>query len=329
MPRNLEGMRFGLLKVVERTKQREDGFYVWRCECKCGGEALVSTKRLLRGTVTDCGCVAKTTAKNGPIAEDLTGRHFGEWEVKYRTRNRNDRVMWLCQCSCGTKREISAHALKAGRTSSCKNPIHQHLYNRKDLTNQQFGRLTALYPTEQRDPKGNVYWHCRCECGNFVDVKEDALVQKSCKSCGCLRDEYQKNIPNTLHRLDGTCVEILEKRKSRRDNTSGFRGIIKKRNGKFAAGIGFKRRHFYIGAYESFEEAVNARLEAEHLIHDGFLAAYYVWSQKALAEPAWGESHPLIYDVEKIGGQFKVFTNINELEQEIESVPQEQYLKIF
>lgn len=308
MPRNLKGMWFGLLKAVERTGQREDGYYVWRCECKCGGEAFVNTKRLLRGTVTDCGCVNKMTGRNGNIAEDLTGRHFGEWEVKYRAGNKNKRVMWVCQCSCGTKRTISAHDLKAGKTSSCKNPIHQHLYNRRDLKNQQFGRLTALYPTEQRDSKGNVYWHCQCECENFVDVTEDALVQKTCKSCGCLKEEVQKNIFNTLHRVDGTCLEYLEKRKFRIDNTSGFRGVSKKRNSKYKAGIGFKGKRFYIGTYESFEEAVSARLQAEHLIHDGFVEAYRVWKHKASEEPAWGESHPLIFDVEKVEGQLKVFT---------------------
>ena len=52
MPRELKGMRFGLLKAVERTDRHEDGYFVWRCECECGGEAFVNTKRLLRGTVT-------------------------------------------------------------------------------------------------------------------------------------------------------------------------------------------------------------------------------------------------------------------------------------
>ena len=124
------------------------------------------------------------------------------------------------------------------------------------------------------------------------------------------------NIPNTLHRIDGTCVEILERRKYRRDNTSGFRGIYKRRNGKFKAVIGFKRRQFCIGTYDSFEEAVNARLEAEGLIHEGFLEAYYMWSQKALAEPEWGKVHPLIFDVKKVHGQLEVLTNIEELKRE-------------
>lgn len=317
MPRDLRQMKFGLLTAVERTDQTEDGYYVWRCGCECGGEAFVSTKRLLRGTVTNCGCIPKKDARKGSIAEDLTGRSFGEWKVLSRAENKNGRVMWTCRCSCGTERIISAHDLKAGKTRSCKNPAHRHLYNRKDLTKQQFGMLTALYPLNKRDYKGSVYWRCRCGCGNYTDVTEDALVRGTCKSCGCLKEKAQKNIPYTLHRVDGTCVEILERRKYRRDNTSGFRGIYKRRNGKFKAGIGFKRRQFCIGTYDSFEEAVNARLEAEHLIHDGFIEAYYLWSQKAKAEPGWGEGHPLVFDVEKVHGQLEVLTNIEELRQDI------------
>lgn len=317
MPCNLKNMRFGRLRAVERTDQKEDGYYVWRCECECGGQAYVNTKRLLRGTVTNCGCIPKTTAQNGSCAEDLTGRCFGEWKVLHRVENRKERVMWACRCSCGTEKNISAHDLKAGKTHSCRNPIHRHLYNRKDLSGQQFGRLTVLYPLEKRDNKGSIYWHCSCECGRFTDTTEDALIQGGCRSCGCLKEEAQKNIPNTLHRIDGTCVELLERRKYRRDNTSGFRGVRKKNNGKYTAGIGFKRKQYNLGTYESYAEAVSARLEAEYLIHDGFLEAYYLWTDIALTDPEWKESHPLIYEVEKEDGQLRVVSNMVELKQKI------------
>lgn len=46
----------------------------------------------------------------------------------------------------------------------------------RDLSGQKFGRLTALYPAEKRDKRGSVYWHCKCECGNEVDVSLSGLV---------------------------------------------------------------------------------------------------------------------------------------------------------
>lgn len=58
-----------------------------------------------------------------------------------------------------------------------------------DITNQKFYRLTALYPTNKRDRDRSVIWHCRCECGNEVDVSGKRLRQGNTKSCGCLNTE--------------------------------------------------------------------------------------------------------------------------------------------
>ena len=96
-----------------------------------------------------------------------------------------------------------------------------------DITGRRFGRLTALFPTEKRDQNGSVYWHCLCDCGNTSDISEAKLVHGNYKSCGCLKTENQKNIAGQLHIIDGTCVEILENRKHRKDNTSGFAASIK------------------------------------------------------------------------------------------------------
>lgn len=59
----------------------------------------------------------------------------------------------------------------------------------KDITNQKFHRLTALYPTDKRDSDRSVIWHCRCDCGNEIDVSGKRLRQSNTKSCGCLNTE--------------------------------------------------------------------------------------------------------------------------------------------
>ena len=46
----------------------------------------------------------------------------------------------------------------------------------RDLSEQKFGLLTAMYSTERRDHRGSVYWHCVCECGNEIDVSTGALM---------------------------------------------------------------------------------------------------------------------------------------------------------
>lgn len=305
---NLTGQKFGKLTVLERTDKQQDRYWLYRCRCACGGEILVNTRRLTRGTVTDCGCVPKSDSRRGNIAENLAGQQFGRLSVISRAENRRGRVAWLCRCSCGQFCVSAAHDLKSGHTKSCGCMKNQRKKKIVDISGQRFGRLIALYATGQRDSKGSVVWHCRCDCGNETDVTQDALVHGSYRSCGCLRKENCRDIHKYLHMIDGTCVEWLASRKSRSDNTSGFRGVSLLKNGRYRVQIGFKGKRFYIGTYNSFEEAVQKRLEIERLIHDGFLKAYYTWAEKIETEPEWADSHPLVFEVEKRNGRFQVIT---------------------
>ena len=169
----------------------------------------------------------------------------------------------------------------------------------KELSNRRFGRLTAEFPTERRDHKGSVYWSCRCICGNQVEVTEDGLMSGNNLSCGCLKRENQRQIARQLHHVDGTCIEWLEKRKKRRDNTSGFRGVSRRENGKYRVTIGFKGQRFYLGTFAGLEEAVQARLKAEAEIHEAFVKKYRLWSEKAAADPDWGKQNPFVFRVQK------------------------------
>ena len=49
-------------------------------------------------------------------------------------------------------------------------------YTAVDITGRRFGQLMALHPTEKRDKKGSVIWHCHCDCGRDVDVPYNSMV---------------------------------------------------------------------------------------------------------------------------------------------------------
>lgn len=308
---NLCGQKFGMLKVQELTDQKENGYYVWKCKCDCGGEILVNTKKLKRLTVTNCGCVPKTDAKHGSIAENLKGKVFGELTVIDRAPSSGERVCWNCACSCGNSKIVSARDLKSGKITSCGcKTIHSH--TQRDLTNQIFGRLTAKYPTEKRDSKGSIVWHCICQCGGETDVTEDALVNHRCISCGCRLEEIHHNIKNLPTFIDGTCLERLGAKKSRSDSKSGFRGIHCAKNGKYSAHIGFKGKIYRLGSYDSFFDAVDARLAAEHTIHDGFVEAYRIWKEIIdSSRKKEGQFPSLIYEVHVHDGTVLVYSNID------------------
>lgn len=91
-------------------------------------------------------------------------------------------------------------------------------------------------------------------------------------------------------------------RQMRSDNNSGFRGVFKKKNGRYSVTIGFKKKIYFIGCYEDYEDAVQARLIAEKKIHGAFLRANEIWQEKYLQDPEWGEKNPLVFEVSKENG---------------------------
>lgn len=65
-----------------------------------------------------------------------------------------------------------------------------------DLTGQKFGRLTVLYRAKDYITKTSrrkfTSWHCKCDCGNEIDVIGSSLKSGYTNSCGCLSKESKK-----------------------------------------------------------------------------------------------------------------------------------------
>lgn len=304
-PRDLTDQWFGMLHVVAKADGREDRYQRCLCACKCGKTIIVNTKHLVRGTVTNCGCIPKSSARNGSIAENLKGRRFGMLKVLERAENKNDRVRWFCKCECGNTCIVTAHELKAKKTTSCGCYVPDR---KKDITNKTFERLTALYPTGKRDGKGSVYWHCRCTCKNELDVTEDGLVHGNYRSCGCRKQEVQSEIAEQLTFVDGTCLEWLKSRKHRSDNSSGYAGVSETSSGQWRANIGLQNRRYYLGTYKNKAEAIAVRQEAEDVLHKGFLDAYADWKHRAEEDPTWAKETPFFFRVFYENGSFQILT---------------------
>ena len=61
-----------------------------------------------------------------------------------------------------------------------------------------------------------------------------------------------------------------------------------------------------MGTFASFDEAVDARLQAEKLLHDGFVQAYRAWEARAADDPDWAEAHPFYFRVTRQDGIFQI-----------------------
>lgn len=76
----------------------------------------------------------------------------------------------------------------------------------KDLAGNQYGRLyvKGISKFEKRENGGPVYfWLCKCDCGNFTEVRSADLRNGKSTSCGCRQREYSV-LPRPVQKLAKT-----------------------------------------------------------------------------------------------------------------------------
>lgn len=60
----IPGMQFGRLTTVERVPSvAVNKGYLWRCQCECGSETVVTAGSLTTGNTKSCGCYKRDKAK--------------------------------------------------------------------------------------------------------------------------------------------------------------------------------------------------------------------------------------------------------------------------
>ncbi len=149
----------------------------------------------------------------------------------------------------------------------------------KDITGNVYGSLTVLHLDKINSKNRQARWWCKCECGNEVSVRSTNLLRGHTTSCGCLKKDieqqlqWQKASAKMRGAIGGTMYAMLTDKLSAA-NKSGVRGVTKLKNGKYGAYIGFKRRLYPLGRYNSIEEAAAIRKEAEKRIWGDFKEWY-------------------------------------------------------
>lgn len=60
-----------------------------------------------------------------------------------------------------------------------------------DMVGRVYGRLKVLERSTKRNACGDIFWKCRCSCGNEVEVSGNCLRRGHTQSCGCYHKEKQ------------------------------------------------------------------------------------------------------------------------------------------
>ena len=239
-------MRSGCVTAVEQTDLKRKGSYLWKCQCDCGKVLFLEPYKISGQKIISCGCM-----KNKDKIKDITGQKFGKLSALFALNEiKGSSYVWHCRCDCGNEIDVRLSSLTSGNTTSCGCQRKEKLKQKaKDVSGMEFGLLTAESPTDKRE-NGSVVWICRCRCGNITEVPLIRLTSGNVRSCGCLK------------KRDGT-IEKQIKGRLRKDNTSGYRGICQRKNGKWTAYITRNGRRYHLGSYEDIKDALEARMNAE------------------------------------------------------------------
>lgn len=131
----------------------------------------------------------------GKQAVDMTGWKMSEhgvedsrWTVIEQDLERSG-YYWKSRCQCGTLKSIRGSELRLGKSKSCGCLARE--LRTTDMTGWVMKEhdvpdslLTVLYLVNKHG-NGSI-WHCRCECGNELDIPGAHIRSGNTKSCGCL-----------------------------------------------------------------------------------------------------------------------------------------------
>ena len=148
---------------------------------------------------------------------DLTGQRFSQLTVLRNVEKKSRKDYWLCKCDCGNEKVIQGNALTSGRQKSCgclnkKNASRLGKLNRIDLTNQKFGKLTAIRVFDVLE-HGITRWICVCECGNTKIVATQDLRSGHVKTCG--KCKYKDITNKRFGNLVAIKIDHIKKEKGR------------------------------------------------------------------------------------------------------------------
>lgn len=234
------------------------------------------------------------------VRKDLTGQRFGRIVVIKQAEDRvydNGRHIpqWLCQCDCGSDVFITlGSSLKNGRTQSCgclqKERSSESMtkmltkYNKYDLSGEHGIGYTEngeafWFDKEDYDLIKDYYWSynengyvstvVRITSGKYKQFLLHRIVMNAPKN---KRVDHIIHPKGKEHKKDNRKCNLRLATASQngmnsclsKNNTSGVTGVSwHKGIQKWTAYIGYNKKLIRLGSFDSFEDAVKARKEAE------------------------------------------------------------------
>lgn len=205
---------------------------------------------------------------------DITNMKFGRWTVVERAEGRENttKAMWRCACECGNEKIISSEILRRGGSKSCgcynievvRERSITHGMSNHDVIHIWHGMLDRCFNPNLKHYK-NYGGRGISVCERWKDINK--FIEDMGERPG---PEYSIERVDTNGNYDpsnckwATRDEQNRNRRLNKTNTSGHRGVsLVKHTGKWLSYINIKHEQIRIGYFNTIEEAIEARKQAE------------------------------------------------------------------
>lgn len=203
----------------------------------------------------------------GVRTPDITGKRFGRLVALSMTRV-GTYLAYVCRCDCGAECIKKATDLWHGRAKQCIPWDHE-------MPGRRFGRLEVLSYAGSDNSDGALF-RCRCDCGRECLVPGHSLKRGNTRSCGCGNDENRAAAGERMSPIvheGGTNLIVIAHQQPGDNNSSGIKGVHwDNRRQRWVARLAARGKNHFLGYYDDFADAAEARREAEELIHDPILS---------------------------------------------------------
>ena len=86
---------------------------------------------------------------------NLEGNTFGEWKViSLAGKATSGNYKWLCECSCGERKEIDGNSLRSGKSTKCRHcftPVNKTKYSKDPIHTTWSGMKDRCYNPNSRN----------------------------------------------------------------------------------------------------------------------------------------------------------------------------------
>lgn len=250
--KDISGMEFGYLTAIEPTDKRHRKDVVWLCRCRCGTMLEMPATRLILNNTLSCGCIQKEKIKRA-------NKYFGGTSLE---KSLKDPVT--------STRSMSGYVGVTRKRDKWQAYI---TYKRQHISLGVYEKLEDAVKARARGKEAVI-----ADAAELLKIYEEihendeALPSKSTLPKNDLPYE-----PRVVNNQPTTAAKRL-------DNKSGYTGVSFRKN-KWEARICYNKLRYFLGRFDTQDEAIKARQDAEKLLQtgpDAFVVHYEDYPKHAI-----------------------------------------------